>query len=124
MELSWICNAMPIGKPRPRVTSRGTFLPQPYRDYQEELAATALEAFARHLAAGHAWDAGLDMSLDVTFVVPDRRRRDVDNLAGGVMDALNGIAWKDDSQVVQLAARRLYMPRSGMVSIVIRTIDE
>lgn len=31
---------------------------------------------------------------------------DVDNLAGGVMDALNGIAWHDDEQVIDLVVRK------------------
>ena len=35
-------------------------------------------------------------------------RPDVDNYAKIVMDALNGIAWKDDSQVVELRASKRY----------------
>lgn len=33
---------------------------------------------------------------------------DIDNLTKTVMDALNGHAWVDDSQVVQLTARKVY----------------
>lgn len=36
------------------------------------------------------------------FLLKDRRRRDLDNLSKAVLDALNGVAWKDDTQVVDL----------------------
>lgn len=36
------------------------------------------------------------------FLLKDRRRRDLDNLSKAVLDALNGIAWVDDTQVVDL----------------------
>lgn len=35
---------------------------------------------------------------------------DLDNLAKGVMDALNGIAWHDDSQVVSLILNKQWAP--------------
>lgn len=35
-------------------------------------------------------------------------RQDVDNLAKGVLDSLNGIAWEDDSQVDMLMVLRLH----------------
>lgn len=33
---------------------------------------------------------------------PDTHRPDADNVAKGVLDALNGVAWDDDAQVVDL----------------------
>lgn len=41
-----------------------------------------------------------EVRLDVTFYVPDRIRRDRDNLLKSLKDGLNGIAWIDDSQCV------------------------
>ena len=35
-------------------------------------------------------------------------RRDVDNLAKAVLDALNGLAWDDDGQVCILTGRKSY----------------
>lgn len=46
---------------------------------------------------------------------------DVDNLAKTFMDALNGMAYKDDSQVVTLIASKLYAEES-YVSIEIQTL--
>lgn len=34
--------------------------------------------------------------------VSSRRFGDVDNLAKGILDACNGVLWKDDSQIVEL----------------------
>jgi Holliday junction resolvase RusA-like endonuclease len=33
---------------------------------------------------------------------------DVDNLAKSVLDAINGVAYKDDNQIVDLVARKVY----------------
>lgn len=37
---------------------------------------------------------------------PDTMKPDADNIAKAVLDALNGAAWLDDSQVVHLKARK------------------
>lgn len=41
-----------------------------------------------------------EIRLDVTFFVPDRKRRDRDNLLKNIKDGCNGVAWVDDSQCV------------------------
>ena len=46
------------------------------------------------------------MRLAVQLWLGDRRRRDADNAAKTTMDALNGIAWGDDSQVAELTVTR------------------
>lgn len=53
---------------------------------------------------GEATDSPLSVAF--VFVMPDRRRCDIDNLAKLPMDALNGIVWKDDSQIVQLVVTK------------------
>lgn len=42
------------------------------------------------------------VAVRLVFVLGNRRRVDLDNLAKCVSDALNGIVFKDDSQVVNL----------------------
>ena len=46
------------------------------------------------------------MHLSVVLWLPDRRRRDVDNCAKSICDGLNGIAYLDDSQIIELTVRR------------------
>ena len=40
--------------------------------------------------------------------VPHTSRPDLDNLVKSTKDALNGLAWRDDSQVVELSAGKCY----------------
>ena len=42
------------------------------------------------------------VKVTLLFLLKDRRRRDSDNLSKAVLDSLNGIAWQDDTQVVDL----------------------
>jgi Holliday junction resolvase RusA-like endonuclease len=44
------------------------------------------------------------VTLDI--VAPDHRRADLDNICKAHLDALNGLAWKDDSQVDSLRITR------------------
>lgn len=36
------------------------------------------------------------------------KKGDIDNLAKSVLDALNGVAWEDDSQIVSLNLKKFY----------------
>ncbi len=47
---------------------------------------------------------------------------DADNYAKGPMDALKGIIWKDDGQVVDLVARKFYS-NNPRIEITVRTLD-
>lgn len=38
--------------------------------------------------------------ISAGFFVPDRRRRDIDNMLKNVLDGLVGVVFKDDAQVV------------------------
>ena len=64
------------------------------------------------------------MVLDCTFVFVDHRRRDLDNLLGGVMDSLLSVAYRDDSQVVEVAARKFVLGTEASVSVRLRLLGE
>ena len=40
--------------------------------------------------------------VDIDAYLPDARRRDIDNIAKTILDALNGVLYLDDSQVTTL----------------------
>ena len=44
----------------------------------------------------------------ITDEIKPTKKPDADNIAKAVCDALNGIAYKDDSQVVDLTVRKYY----------------
>ncbi len=81
----------PVPAARPRVTKRGTFIPQRQRDYAKQVQLAAKAAGVKSIE-GPVW-------MDLHFYVADGRRRDGDNLQKLVQDALNGIAYADDSQI-------------------------
>ena len=45
------------------------------------------------------------------------KKPDVDNVAKSVLDALNGVAWLDDSQVVRLEISKSYSAAGDCVSV-------
>ena len=49
---------------------------------------------------------------------PDRRRRDLDNLAKAVLDGMNGVLYDDDSQIDNLIIRRGEPMPGGLVEVV------
>mgnify|MGYP005860227411 CR=1 FL=1 len=84
-----------------------------YRDHrvsawQKEIAWVAraamrgLAPFREHLA------------VRLSFVLPTRRRVDLDNLSKAVLDACNGIVWIDDRQVTELHLRKTVGEDAGV----------
>lgn len=117
----------PIGKARPRVTSRGAYMPTAYRQWLDVVKREALAYWAEHEECADKdcavrWydPAHHAICLTLVFRLPDRRRRDLDNLAGAVMDALNGVLWRDDSQIVRLAAEKHIAPKGEWTGVEVR----
>lgn len=101
-----------VGSARPRVTRHGTYIPKGTRAYRN-LIATAYMSEAR----GRKATGSVMVTIDVYRELPKSRPKkvesepdtfkpDVDNIAKNVLDALNGIAWEDDSQVVCMRIKK------------------
>ena len=113
----------PQGKERPRVAKLRdrtiVYTPKKTKDYEREIATAYLTQCSGMFSGAvqveiHAYyeipkSASRKRVLDM---VSDRERPtkkpDGDNIAKAVCDALNGIASKDDSQVVDLTVRKYY----------------
>ena len=92
------------GPPQPKQRARRGpngrwYTPRATAAYEAAVGWAAREAGIRHPCTG-------PVRLGVNLWFPDRRRRDVDNVAKSVLDALNGVAWNDDSQVAELIVAR------------------
>ncbi len=62
------------------------------------------------------------LAVTIRAYVPDRRRRDVDNLLKSVLDALtHARVWADDSQIDVLTIERREMVDGGSIAVVIAT---
>lgn len=112
----------PIAKKRPRFVRRGKFVGT-YNPQETEEGRWILEAksqIARKVEEG-------PVILACEFVMPIPRslqkrdvalaeagkyyhtkKPDLDNLVKFVKDCLNGLAWRDDSQVVKITASKFY----------------
>jgi Holliday junction resolvase RusA-like endonuclease len=108
---------VPIPKPRARITRRGNFVPVPYTKWRHAIID---EAHAACLAAqdiGNVWRCDAEAyAVRCVFHMADRRRKDVDNLAGSVLDALTlANLWPDDHLVdVCLVSKRFGTGWSGV----------
>lgn len=46
--------------------------------------------------------------IDNGKIVPKTTKPDIDNLTKAILDALNGIVWKDDAQVTQIKIQKVW----------------
>lgn len=120
-----IINKAPQPQSRPRFTARGRYV-HAYENkkitmYKRMVAATYQSYFGAVKPTEKA------IAVDVVFYRPiqkslskrEHARRvngehlpvvkpDVDNYVKAVLDALNGVAFQDDSQIIKLKAQKLY----------------
>jgi len=92
--------------PRPRVTSRGTFMPSDYRTHVKKLGVTM--GYIRGLLdAQGGWDPGRHFNVSLFFQATTAPRGDLDNLAKTILDAgqlhrgepSGAELWTNDSQI-------------------------
>ena len=107
MEFNNVCTVR--GQARPRFTRNGTcYKPSADSSYESGIAAAYLAAGGKNLG-----NVPIAVRIDVfrrlpknapkkANGTPDTIKPDADNIAKSVLDALNGIAWDDDAQVVEL----------------------
>ena len=135
-EFEFEVEGIPKGKGRPRFARKGNFVraytPKTTHDYEHHIAETYV------YKGGTAFDYPyLGVYIIAYFPIPKSTRKadrllmetgcvwhnkkpDTDNVAKSVLDALNGIAWNDDKQVVSLKVKKYY----GKVPKVIIKIKE
>lgn len=103
--------AIPQPRPKARRIGPGIQIYTPNSGPIKLYKAAIAEAFKQVVGEGFEPLKGpLRLSILFVFERPYARMKeeahiikpDLDNLAKGIMDALNGIAWHDDSQVVSL----------------------
>jgi Holliday junction resolvase RusA-like endonuclease len=105
----------PVPSPRPRVRVIGKFasvyMPKEYMDWKAEVAAhvarqpglPSAELLERPVSVSLAFHVERPKTTKLAAPKPD-----IDNYAKSVLDAFNdaGVIWKDDTQVVTLAATK------------------
>lgn len=65
------------------------------------------------------------LAMELAVYPPDHRRRDIDNLFKSILDALqHGGAYLDDSQIIDLHARKCTPRPPGIVRVTLRQVEE
>lgn len=127
---------VPKGRPRFRICKGHvmTFTPPKTKEFEKD--------FARAYQAEHKimYDKELPLEVNLLFGMPipkgtsktmtqalqkghkHLKRPDIDNLTKTVLDALNGVAWEDDSQIVKITAEKVYT-KSPIVGLTIAIAD-
>jgi Holliday junction resolvase RusA-like endonuclease len=106
MTVVFVVRGCPVPLARHRSGRHGTYLPKRSRDYRSLVQA-------EWLAAGRQTLGDRPFTASLRFYGA-RPTADVSNLAKAVEDALNGLAYVDDRQVVRLDAVKLPVDADGL----------
>lgn len=112
----------PVPQPRPRVSTRGGFARAYVPAKHPVHAYRASIADAARAAGAGVHGEPVEVVIDLVFARPKSHLRkkglakdapklprvDLDNCAKAALDALNGVAWEDDSQVARLVVEKSY----------------
>ena len=124
MKLSFRVPGSPVPSPRPRFTRTGkstAYHSREYHDYRS-LVRDVAQLTCMKIRQWPKESCEYDVSLHFTH--KDRKRRDLDNLAKTILDALNGAVWKDDSQVSRLLLTRDVNRTAVGVSVCVSVMEE
>ena len=123
-------DGVPVGKARPKFARRGNFVtaytPSKTKTYEEQVALAS--RIAMQTVNKTICPSPIQVNMEIFVPIPKswskiKRTRalngeeypttkpDVDNVAKGVLDALNGIVFEDDKQVVGLFIVKRYSDR-------------
>ena len=124
--LFW-CSGRPAAQSRPRVTRNGVYDTPPTKRWKAHVRTCGVDAANR--VGGLPFHGPLRAQLQFYFPPPTSLRKadqaamlgrwrvlkpDADNLAKAVLDALNGVVFVDDAQVVDLAVSKRYGMKAGV----------
>lgn len=133
--VSFIVPGKPRPKGRPRATSVNgrahVYTPRGTVNYEALVAMTGRAA----MGADRLIDGGVDISIVIGLRPPPSassrvksemlqgrllptKRPDVDNVAKAIVDALNGIVFRDDRNIIKLVVEKRYAPEDGVEVVV------
>ena len=131
MQIMFTVPGQPHGKGRPRFARRGNFV-KTYTDaktssYEDQIRFYALQAMGSSEPLKTALEAFIYVRLPVPKSYPKKRvaaclsglerpckKPDIDNIAKTYLDAMNGVIFKDDTQVVDLHVKKVYSAVAGV----------
>lgn len=115
---SFTVPGQPVPKGRPRLSKRKAFTPQKTKDYQQVVALVARQHIRK------LYHSPLFMHLKFYREIQRGKKPDVDNLAKSVMDALEGIAYKNDDLIRKLYIEVEYIRGNPRCEVFIAPISD
>ena len=122
--IRFIIKGKPQGKGRPRFRRTGKFVstynPKSTTDYEK----LVIESFKEQVTSDMSkWNGKVRISIQAMFLPPKSlskkqkqylyghphlKKPDIDNISKIILDSLNGVAYKDDSQIYELSISKYY----------------
>lgn len=108
-----------LGKPRPRVNRNGmVWTPSKFKEYERKIAKAYVES------GGDKLEGPVSVKVRTFRALPKSRPKkldseedifkpDADNILKMVLDALNGVAFEDDRQVIRIICSKMPRERRG-----------
>lgn len=135
--MDFLVNTKPQGKARPRFSRKSgvVYTPKKTAAYEKGIARAFSEAGGKCIPEGcyvsvavHAffeipksYTKGKRLACKHNVNRPDKKP-DIDNILKSVLDALNGVAYVDDKQVVEAIGRKYYTAGDGYLWISVREV--
>jgi Holliday junction resolvase RusA-like endonuclease len=124
-------DADPVGKQRARYAKRGNFVqtytPDKTRNYESSIKEAAIEAMGTSEPLETPVTLYLYIRAPIPKSLPKKRieaclnglekpikKPDASNVLKSVEDAMNGVVYKDDSQIVNIHVSKVYSSVSGV----------
>lgn len=145
MKIKLIIPGKPVAKARPRFYRKGNFVGAYKTSEQETEEGRFLIMAMKQLRVSGVSpvESGIPLRLSCTFIMPipkstskkkskqmidgeikHTKKPDLDNLIKFTKDCLNGVAWHDDSQVVEYGAMKKVYGDEPMTRILIEAAND
>ena len=119
--LSFVVKGEPVAKGRPRVSKFGTYTPEKTVNYENWVKQSFCMAYKSH----EPTEQPLKVCVIAYFGIPKSKSQkvklqmaqgrirpakkpDIDNIIKSITDSLCALAYKDDSQIVEISAKKYY----------------
>lgn len=112
-------------KGRPRFTKTGRpYTPASTKAFEEEIAWLAKSTGKRPLQGALKLKAIFCIQRPKKLTVPyPRGNGDLDNYLKAISDALNGIFWVDDAQIVEIHSKKMYTEVGEKPKIIVEILE-
>ena len=129
--VTYLVEGNPVGKGRPKFARRGNFVstytPTKTRDYEDLIKESARQA----MGSAEVLETPVTVAIYITVPIPASyskkrteaclngseqplKKPDASNILKSVEDGLNGVVYKDDSQIVNIHVTKVYSSQGGV----------